>query len=169
MFMTRRPFAVRTARRIARRIASRAGIASVAALAVLVANTAPAVAQEAEAKAEIASAIAKFQSAYNRADIAGVVALYAEDGMTLPPGADARVGRAEIQAAWEEDYVEDSVLTLRSRDVQVHGDIAIEVGGWKIDMKDGTHVDHGDYLAVWTKTAEGWRMSHDIWNSNMAQ
>ena len=33
---------------------------------------------------------------------------------------------------------------------------------------DGSHVDHGKYMVAWVHTEDGWKMTHDIWNSSMA-
>ena len=55
--------------------------------------------------------------------------------------------------------------------MEVHdlGDMAVEVGTYVDTGPDGEHVDHGNFLAVWKKTGEGWRIARDIFNSNMAQ
>ena len=49
------------------------------------------------------------------------------------------------------------------------GDMVIETGGWTATDPAGTHLDHGNYLAVWKKTDHGWKMVRDIWNSSMTQ
>ena len=58
----------------------------------------PATAQD---KATIQSLSDKFAQAFNTGDAAGVAALYTDEAVILPPGAEMMKGRTAIQAFWE--------------------------------------------------------------------
>ena len=143
-------------------------LAAVATLSVLAAPGEAQAQDVAAAKAEIGKLIVKFEEAYNSGDAAAIAALSTEDAVLMPPNSEALTGRDAIQGLWTAALADGHQGDLSTKDVIVAGDYAIETGAYKIDMADGTHVDHGNYLVVWKRTSEGLRMARDIWNSNMA-
>src|SRR5215217_1675267 len=60
--------------------------------------------QEQRAPAAIAEAHRRLEQAFNRGDAAAVAALYTEDAILLPPGADIQSGRRSAQARWRAAY-----------------------------------------------------------------
>ena len=99
-----------------------------------------------------------------------IAAVYAEDAMILPPGNQAIQGREAIQAYWQAalDEAEGVTSTIETKEVHVVGDAAaIEVGSYTDTNADGSHRDHGKYVAVWTKVDGTWMLARDIFNSSM--
>ncbi len=54
-------------------------------------------------------------------------------------------------------------------EVAVSGDLAYDRGTYELSMDtpQGRISDHGKYMAVWKKTAEGWKVVADIMNSDL--
>ncbi|MFW6039940.1 MAG: YybH family protein [Gemmatimonadota bacterium] len=122
-----------------------------------------------EVTAAIEAAEAAFAEAFNAGDAEAVAAMYTEDAVVLPPGKDAIEGREAIRADLAADLagMEGMVISFETIDVQAAHGHALEVGGYTLEGADGSHVDHGKYIVVWKDTDDGWKMSHDIWNSSM--
>ena len=143
-------------------------LAALVALAV-VAAPGPVRAQDADAmRAAVEKQVAKMAQLLNTGDAAGVRSLYAKDAVVMPPNSEPVVGLDAIQALWTEMAAAGNPLSLTTKDIVVAGDYAIETGVYGMSTPDGTHLDHGSYLALWKKTADGMVMVRDIWNTNMA-
>lgn len=95
-----------------------------------------------------------------------IAALYAGDGVMLPPNMPRVSGTAGIRAFWAELWKMNATLTLATVSVAVapSGDLAVEEGNWDIAL--GDQKDHGKYLVVWRKASGGWKVAQDIWNSD---
>lgn len=122
-----------------------------------------------EVTAAVEAASAAFAEAFSAGDAEAVAALYTEDGVILPPGSDAVEGRAAIQEAMAAEMAAmgDAVMTFETHEVQAAHGHALEVGGYTLEGADGTHLDHGKFIAIWKNTDDGWKMTRDIWNSSM--
>ena len=121
-----------------------------------------------DAKAAVTAAAETMEVAFNGKDAAMLTNLYAEDAVVMPPGVEPVKGHEAIRAMWESLDAATPTLALQTKDVMPAGDLAIETGSWSMTAPDGSHVDHGSYLAVWKKTDGGWKMVRDTWNSSMA-
>ena len=121
------------------------------------------------AKAAIEAGSQAWEAGWNAGNAAAIAAVYAEDAMILPPGSQAIQGREAIQAYWQAalDEAEGVASTIETKEVHVLGDAAIEVGSYMDTNADGSHRDHGKYLAVWTKVDGKWMLARDIFNSSM--
>ena len=116
----------------------------------------------------IAEANAAWEAAFNAGDGAGMAALYTEDAMLLPPGGESVEGRAAIEAFWQSAIEELGVqAALKTSELEIHGDMATEVGSFVDTGADGAHVDHGKYVVLWKKVDGDWKLHRDIWNSSM--
>lgn len=107
-----------------------------------------------------------FGSAVARKDYAAMAALYTENAMVLPPDGGIVSGRPAIEEFWRSAAsalgLTDAVL--RTRDLEVAGDTAYEVG--EADLKVGNGQVMVKYLVVWVKGGDGnWRLHRDIWNA----
>ena len=121
-----------------------------------------------DAKTEVTAAAEKMEAAFNQKDAATLTALYAETAIVMPPGIEPLKGQEAIRAMWESLGETTPTLALTTTDVMPVGDLAVETGSWSMTAPDGSHADHGSYLAVWKKTDGGWKMIRDTWNSSMA-
>src|SRR5688572_19685210 len=71
----------------------------------------------------------RFAEAFNTGDMAAVAAMYTEDAVVLPPGAEMIRGRDNIQALWQGAAEQMSDLKLTATNVKPLGDSAVrEIG-----------------------------------------
>lgn len=110
-----------------------------------------------------------WEKAYNAKDAAGVAALYAEDGVMMPPNADPATGRKAIEAhlAREMALVSGHLEIVTVQHAQ-DGDLGFARGTFSMTDADGNTLDRGKWVEVRTKVDGEWRIASDIWNSDMA-
>ena len=119
-------------------------------------------------RAAIEETNARFTEAFNQGDTAATAALYTEDAIVLPPGQGMVRGQPAIQEFNALDIETNALngLVLTTSDVQVGGNLAVEVGTYSIQA--GAMQDEGKYVVVWEKQEDGsWKLHRDIWNSNL--
>ena len=122
------------------------------------------------AEAAVNEGAVAWQTAWNSGDAAALAALYSADAIVMAPGADAMQGQEAIEAglAVAIEMAEGSQMALTPGEIiPVEGDHAIEVGSFVETAADGSHKDHGKYVAVWAKVDGSWKIVRDIWNSSM--
>jgi uncharacterized protein (TIGR02246 family) len=112
---------------------------------------------------------ARFVEAFRAGDAATIASLYTENAKMLPPDASEVTGRKAIQELWQgaiSDGVKD--LTLEAIDVEACGDLAYEVGSFRIQVpaeNNAMRTAGGNYLVIWQRGADGeWRLHLDTWN-----
>lgn len=127
-----------------------------------------------EATAAIHAADEAFVAAFNAGDAAAVAALYTEDAVVMAPGQPAVEGRSNIEATMAELLASGGgmQLSLTTDEIELMmspgvGHTAIATGNYTMNAADGSHLDHGKAMVVWRQTDDGWKMSHDMWNSDM--
>ena len=125
----------------------------------------PAMAQD---KATIQSLNDKFAQAFNAGDAAGVAALYTDEAVILPPGAEMMKGRSAIQAFWKGAAEQLGNGKLPTVDVKPLGsDRALEIGSFTFRTKASQPQEiTGKYVVVWEKVGADWKLATDIWNTN---
>lgn len=105
--------------------------------------------------------------AFAQRDAAAVAALYTDDAVVMPADQVAVAGTAAIQAFWQSTM--DAGVTgieVTTGEVEVHGRLAIETGGYKMYNSDGVRLEAGKYLVVWVSAKGEWKLHRDIWNSD---
>jgi uncharacterized protein (TIGR02246 family) len=133
--------------------------------AICLCGTVPALAQD---KATIQSLNDKFAQAFNAGDATAVAALYTDDAVILPPGAEMMKGRSAIQAFWKGAAEQLGNGKLTTVDVKPLGsEAAQEIGTFTFRTK-GTQPQEiaGKYVVVWEKVGGEWKLATDIWNTN---
>lgn len=108
----------------------------------------------------------RFGSAVARKDYAGVAALYTENAMVLPPDGPIVTGKSAIEEFWRTaaNAIGLTDAVLKTRDLEVAGDMACEVG--EANLKLGDSQLMVKYVVVWTKGGDShWRIHRDIWNT----
>lgn len=156
-----------------------AALVSLAAcLACQMAETAEqAEARMAEESAAATSEIRQIGEAFSRQMTAGhmdsVAMHYTTDGAVLAPNMPPANGRDAILAEFNMMKASGGTfaLALHTDTVHANGSLAVERGTYTmtVTFPNGMVVpDTGKYLAQWRRTADGWRMVNDIWNSNVA-
>lgn len=132
-------------------------------------------AEEDAARKEVEVFNKRYVELHEKMDTAGILALWAEDGVDLMPGAAAMVGRKKI-AAWVEDIVAKmpgykvTKQEMEFHDIHVCGDWASE---WATEHQvvqppDGKPVieTYGKMALVLHREANGgWKVQQDIWNA----
>ena len=117
-------------------------------------------------KAEIDAANAKWIEFFNKADFAGIAALYTADALALPPGSAMVQGRAAIEAMWKSMAEQVGDPKLATLDVKPLGPSAArEIGTFSLKTKGATPQEvSGKYVVVWEKVGNDWKLATDIWN-----
>jgi len=123
--------------------------------------------------ARIRAGTASWMKSFNSGNAGGVVALYADDAVLMPPNAPSARGVAAIKAAIasEIEGAKKGGVTLASGtvdDVGVAGDMAWHSGTYIVKDKGGKSLDTGKFLEVWERKGGKWRIVRDIWNSDAA-
>lgn len=114
----------------------------------------------------IAAAASRFSAAFENGDIDGLVDSYTEDAVLLPRNATVR-GRDAIRRRFAAGATDVLRHATCSRSLDLHGDVAIDVGTWFAVQESGGDRTRaaGRYLVAWRRAADGrWRMSHDAWH-----
>lgn len=84
--------------------------------------------------------VTTYLDAYNRKDAAAVAALYAEDGVLVPPGPIA-TGRLAVENAWRAVFDSGRTgLRYDIRRVEAAGDLVWSVGGFTVMVPDDNGV-----------------------------
>ena len=130
---------------------------------------APGAAPAQDAKAEVKANVDKFVAAFNARDAETLTSFYVDASVIMPPGTEPVKGLEAIRGMW--DMLDENAPTMefKIKDLMVSGDLVVETSGWSATAPDGSHADHGTYIAVWKNTDYGWKMIRDIWNSSMTQ
>ena|SRR5437660_11752974 len=109
-------------------------------------------------------------TAFNTGNYDHVAALFASDGMLMPPNRDAAQGRHGIEYVLRQ-YSDLGYQDLRMETVRVDysGDMAIEIGRYSLLVRNenGTMVaDRGKFVHAWRRLG-AWLLTADSWNSNL--
>jgi uncharacterized protein (TIGR02246 family) len=103
-------------------------------------------------------------------DVEGLLALFTEDAVFIPPNEDPLKGKASLRRVFEKLFstYEDMVLKTKIVDIVGMGDAAAV---WyeivlKLKERGNEATEHrGRGVVVFKKTGEGWKMHWDIWNT----
>jgi len=123
-----------------------------------------------------ATEVAKTIKANNKAlgaevaagNAAAVSKMYAKGAILMPPNAGMLKGK-DITGFWQ-GAINMGIkgATLKSKEVEVFGSTANEVGTYVLTSADGTALDEGKYIVIWRKEGKAWKLYRDIFNSSRA-
>jgi ketosteroid isomerase-like protein len=116
----------------------------------------------------------QWSTAAGSKDLDKTVSFYSEDAIVMPPNASAATTKEAIRKVWQ-DLLSSPGLAIRWKTTKVEvaksGDLACLSGTYDLTVNDPTGKpidDHGKYVAVWEKQADGkWKCGTDIWNSDL--
>jgi ketosteroid isomerase-like protein len=103
-------------------------------------------------------------------DADALAAIYTDDATLMPPnqpliqGSDAL--RALVQFYWDLGVVRSDVHQVT--EYGMADDWGWGSGPYVLMLADGTVVDTGKYVVIYRVVDGGWRISHHIWNSDLA-
>jgi len=111
-------------------------------------------------------------AALNAGDAHGWAALFADDGVQMPPNMPANTGRTAIEG-WSTGFLDMFAVkfALSVDEVRILGEWAFERGAYHITLNPkpaGPPMkDAGKYITIYHKDHRaGWQMARDIWNSS---
>ena len=144
-------------------------IAAIAASVLL--SAAVVIGQGAKTDPVLSKLAADFGAAFSAGNAAKVAMHYTTDGTLMPPNEAAVSGRSNIQA-WFQKQIDGGAgnLKLQPKESRIAGDQAFEAGTYTISIKpkSGPPVsDTGKYVVVMKKEGADWKISHDIFNSDL--
>lgn len=120
-------------------------------------------------KAEIQALENQWADAMNKRDLAGLMAMYADDAVSMPDGAPTLTGKAAIQerqAKHFADAKENMSISFQTLDVYGDGDVVTEYGTSTVTDKDGKVVETGKYAATFKKMDGKYVCIREIYNDD---
>jgi uncharacterized protein (TIGR02246 family) len=110
-----------------------------------------------------------FAEAAVRHDLEAVAGVFANDAIIMPPDAEMVKGRDAILRHWKGAFDGGlSGLEITPTDIQVIGDVAIEIGHAKMSMAPAGSAPieaSVKYVEIWKKVRGRWRVFRGTWNS----
>lgn len=122
--------------------------------------------------AAIARQTAALLNAVNESNLAGVLDVWSDDGVLMPPHHPSVHGRLAIDQYFTQLFRHSRVrFTFKSSRIDVSGDLAFERVEYVVSVSptgDGPEVrDVGKGLHVYRRLPDGsWKLAMDIWNSD---
>jgi uncharacterized protein (TIGR02246 family) len=122
-------------------------------------------------KAEIQALENQWADAINKKDLAGLMAMYADDAVSMPDGAPTLTGKAAIQERQTKQFADakgNITISFQTLDVFGDGDIVTEYGSSTEKDDKGNVVETGKYVATFKKTDGKYLCIREIYNSDKA-
>jgi len=136
------------------------------------APAAPPAADTAADEAALKAATVTWLEGYNAGDVEKIVALYAEDGLLMPPNAPVANGHAAIRAFLTSETAGAKAAGVKlglvpgKATAGVAGDTGWESGSYTVTNASGATVDSGSYLSVSRKSNGKWLYYRDTYVSD---
>ncbi len=116
---------------------------------------------------------AQWSAAAGAKDLDKTVSFYSDDAIVMPPNASAARTKEAIRKLWQDLIASPGfVISWKATKIELakSGDLACLSGTYEFAMNDASGKpvnDHGKYVEVWEKQADGkWKCGTDIWNSD---
>ena len=125
----------------------------------------------AQIKADIQAMEVSWAAAQNAKDVDALMAMYAEDAISMPYDAPMLKGKAAIKAQQEKDFAaakEGFTAEYTTLDVYGDGEIVTEVGASATKDASGAVVREGKYMAVFQKVDGKYLCIREIYNNDKA-
>ncbi|MBK9256075.1 MAG: nuclear transport factor 2 family protein [Saprospiraceae bacterium] len=120
-------------------------------------------------KAEIQALETAWATAQNAKDINALMAMYADDAISMPDGAPILNGKTAIQAKMAEEFasVPDGLTSVYTvQDVYGDANTVTEVGTGVTTDSTGAVVRTGKYVAIWQKRDGKYLCIREIYNND---
>lgn len=110
-----------------------------------------------------------WEAHYNAGDLDALASIYTDDAVLMPPNMPSMQGtdamRALVQGFWDLGAV--SSLVPAVTDYGMTGDRGWGSGPYTLTTADGTVLDTGKYLVLYSFGDGAWRIARHIWNSDL--
>ena len=123
----------------------------------------------AKIKAEIQAIENAWAAAQNTKDVNALMAMYADDAVSMPDGEPMLTGKAAIQKKQEADFAKPSKfasVAFETMDVYAQGDVVTEVGKTMYKDAAGKTIGGGKYIAVFEKRDGKYLCIREIYNAD---
>lgn len=137
--------------------------------AVVATATEPAKPDLAAIRAEIVTVENEWAAAMNAKDTKALMALYADDAVSMVDGGPMLMGKAAIQKSQEEGFAKPPTyasIAFETMDVYAQGDVATEVGKTMYKDAAGKTTGAGKYIAVFQKKDGKYVCIREIYNKD---
>jgi ketosteroid isomerase-like protein len=125
-----------------------------------------------DARKAIAASNELYFQAFARNEPSLFVDRYAEDCWIMPANAPVICGPDAVGPFFQTAYSKFGIRNGKFITVDVYGisaDMVAEVGFWKVYDAGNTEFDDGKYIVLWKRTAKGWKMWRDSFNSSRSK
>ncbi|MDH3745856.1 MAG: DUF4440 domain-containing protein [Acidobacteriota bacterium] len=116
---------------------------------------------------EIAEQSKAWAAGFNSENPDAIAALYSGDARLMAPNAQMEQGSEAVRATFGAMIEAGLGIELDTVETRVAGDIGYRVGTYSLTA-GGEEVDRGKYVEVWRKLDGVWKITADIWNSDLA-
>ena len=123
--------------------------------------------QGSQSSPEIAAMSERWEQGINSGDIDLLVTMYTSDCRVMGPNAPMGKGTEAVRTIFGGMIAAGITAELETLEATVAGDIGHRVGKYSLSAADGSPIDTGKYIEVWRKTAAGWQITDDVWNSDL--
>ena len=123
----------------------------------------------AQIRAEIVAVENAWAAAQNAKDVKAIMALYADDVVSMPDGEPMVSGKAAVQKKTEVDFAKPSTyasIAFETLDVYAQGNVVTEVGKTMYKDAAGKTTGGGKYIAVYEKRDGKYLCIREIYNKD---
>jgi len=120
-------------------------------------------------RSEIVTMENAWAAAQNAKDINALMAMYADDAVSMPDGEPMLTGKAAIQKKQEADFAKPSKyasIAFETLDVYAQGNVVTEVGKTMYKDATGKTTGGGKYIAVYEKRDGKYLCIREIYNQD---
>jgi ketosteroid isomerase-like protein len=117
---------------------------------------------------QIEAASEAWDTAFNAENIDQLMALYAEDAVSMPSGFPALEGKEAIRNDFEYIFAEFNYEhETEIVGLLISGNVAVERGQYTlVDTDTGETIEAGKHIVVRQKSGNAWKVVWEIWNTN---
>jgi len=125
--------------------------------------------------AAIGAVMEQYAVTLGAGDFEGWISLWTDDGIQMPPGTPARIGKKQIRAKVKPAFDKFILwMKITNKEIGMSGDLGFARGTYleTLTLRAGGETEKydGKYLTIFEKQANGsWKIARDCFNSNVAE